>query len=164
VLRGDERPANITEQLDFALLCQQYYLRRYAAAESFFAGAFAADPKLADDLKSWNRYNAACVAALAGSGQGEDVAKLEEREKARLRGQALVWLKTDLAPHMRQFASEQPHDRDEARARLLHWQQDTDLVSVRGTAGLAELPEAECAEWHKLWQEVEDALAKYAKK
>src|SRR5208282_5104455 len=30
VLRGDARPANAAEQLDFALLCQQYYVRRYA--------------------------------------------------------------------------------------------------------------------------------------
>ena len=37
-----------------------------------YAAAFAADPKLADDLKAGHRYNAACFAALAAAGQGED--------------------------------------------------------------------------------------------
>jgi len=164
VLRGDDKPASAAEQLDFANLCQQYYLRRYAAAERFFAGAFAADPKLAGDLKSFNRYDAACAAALAASGQGEDAAKLDDKEKARLRGQALVWLKADLAAHLKQLASKQPHDRDEARARLLHWRQDTDLVGVRDPAGLAKLPEAERAAWQRLWREVEGALATHVKK
>jgi tetratricopeptide (TPR) repeat protein len=164
VLRGDDRPANAAEELDFAILCQQYYLRRYVAAERFFAGAFAADPKLVDDLKSWNRYNAACAAALAGSGQGENAAQLDDKEKARLRGQALVWLKADLAAHGRQLASDQLQDRDEARVRLLHWQQDPDLVGVRDAAGLAKLPVTERAAWQKLWQEVEGVLAKFAKK
>jgi len=115
-------------------------------------------------LKSFNRYAAACAAALAGSGQGEDTAKLDDKEKARLRGQALTWLKADLAARVKQLASKQAHDRDDAKARLLHWRQDTDLVGVRDPAGLANLPEAERAAWQRLWREVDGALAQYAKK
>src|SRR6516164_4586354 len=61
-------------------------------ATGLYAAAFAADPKLADDLKAGHRYRAACAAALAAAGQGEDAAKLDDKEKVRLRKQALDWL------------------------------------------------------------------------
>ena len=44
---------------------------------------------------------------------------------------------------------------------LGHWQQDTDFAGVRGTEALAKLPEAEQADWTKLWQDVA-ALGKQA--
>jgi hypothetical protein len=34
---------------------------------------------------------------------------------------------------------------------LHHWQQDSDLAGVRDPAALAKMPEAERAEWQKLW-------------
>ena len=37
-----------------------------------------------------------------------------------------------------------------------YWQQDADFTAVRDA--LAKLPEAERAEWHKLWQDVEALL------
>jgi hypothetical protein len=40
-------------------------------------------------------------------------------------------------------------------------QQDADFAGVRGTEALAKLPEAERAEWTKLWQDVA-ALGKQA--
>jgi hypothetical protein len=56
-------------------------------------------------------------------------------------------------------------DPDKARPlvieRMAHWQQDTDFAGVRGTEALAKLPEAERAEWTKLWQDVA-ALGKQA--
>jgi tetratricopeptide (TPR) repeat protein len=72
-------------------------LGKPAAAARFAAEAFAARPKLADDLRFPNRRNAACSAALAGCGQGQDAAKLDDAERARLRRQALDWLRADLA-------------------------------------------------------------------
>jgi Flp pilus assembly protein TadD len=163
VLRGEDKPANATEQLEFASVCQEYYLRRYVAAERFFAAAFAADARLAEDVNNWNRYDAACAAALAGCGRGVDAAELDETDRARLRGQALAWLRADLAVHRKQLASERAKERAEARDRLQHWTQDIDLVGVREAAGLAKLPEAERTAWEKLWQEV-DALIKSADK
>ena len=43
---------------------------------------------------------------------------------------------------------------------LKHWQEDTDLVGLRDAAALAKLPEAERAEWQKLWAEVESLRKK----
>src|SRR5262249_12180836 len=96
ILKGDTKAANATEEVDLAYLCQQYK-KRYAAAARFFSGAFAADPDLADDLESQVRYNAACAAALAAAGKGEDAGRLKDQERTKFRQQALKWLQADLA-------------------------------------------------------------------
>src|SRR5205814_89708 len=74
----------------------------------FYAEAFAAQPALADDLKVGHRYNAACYAALAAAGMGEDTARLDDKEKSRLRKQALDWLRADLTLWSKQLASDKP--------------------------------------------------------
>jgi len=70
ILKGDAQPAENQERLQLADLCVKYK-KRDVAAVGFFTDAFAADPKLADDLRLQHRYNAACSAALAGTGQGK---------------------------------------------------------------------------------------------
>src|SRR5205823_10023601 len=97
------------------------------AAAHFYAEAFTAHPKLADDLRFPNRYNAACSAALAGCGQGKDAAGIDDAKRARLRRQALDWLRADLAAWC-QLLEKQP---DQTRARvqwLRRWQQDADFA------------------------------------
>ncbi len=71
-----------------------------AAAARFWAEALAADPKLVDDRRSGHRYNAACAAALAGAGQGNDgpppaAARTTLPEQARdwLKPERLSWTK-----------------------------------------------------------------------
>ena len=56
-----------------------------------------ADPKLGDDRRAGHRYNAACAAALAGAGQGKDDPQPDDAAQAKLRGQALDWLKAERA-------------------------------------------------------------------
>ena len=128
-------------------------------AARFYAEAFAAKPKLADVLEVSNRYNAACAAALAGCGQGQDAAALDDAERARLRRQALDWLRADLAA-WGQLLQKQP---EQAPARvqqtLRDWQQDQDFAGVRGDV-LANLPEAERQGWRQLWADVEQTLKK----
>ena len=46
--------------------------KRYAAEAGLFAEAYAANPELRDDWVSNGLYTAACAAALAGLGQGDD--------------------------------------------------------------------------------------------
>src|SRR5262249_35751333 len=66
------------------------------ASAGFYAQAFRALPDAAE-LRTGYRYNAACSAALAGCGKGKHAAELGDEPRARLRGQALDWLKADLA-------------------------------------------------------------------
>jgi len=43
---------------------------------------------------------------------------------------------------------------------LKHWQADSDLAGVRDAAALAGLPEAERADWQRLWADVQAVLEK----
>ena len=156
ILRGEARPADPAEQLGLARLCA--LKKRHAAAARFYAEAFAADPMLASDLRQQCRYNAACSAALAAAGQGTDDPKPDAAERDRLRGQALNWLRADLALRQKQAGSAKAEDRAAAQQALRHWQQDADLASVRGQEALVALPAEERAEWDKLWAEVADLL------
>jgi hypothetical protein len=126
-----------------------------------YAEVFASDPKLADDLKSAHRYNAACSAAMAGCGRAKDEPALSEAGRATLRRQALDWLRADLALRARQFESGKPESIADVSQKLAHWKTDPDLADVRDPAAMAKLPDDEQREWRALWAEV-DALTKKA--
>jgi tetratricopeptide (TPR) repeat protein/tRNA A-37 threonylcarbamoyl transferase component Bud32 len=157
--KGDAKPTGPSEQLGLAILCR-HFKQRYTAAAGFFTAAFAAKPQLAEDPRTGNRYHGACASALAAAGRGVDAANLGTKEKTRLRGQALRWLKADLALWSKQLASEKPPDLQAARQALKHWQKDPDLAGVRDPEPLAKLPEVERKEWAKLWTEVAALLKK----
>ncbi len=116
---------------------------------------------MAEDLSTGNRYNAACVAALAGCGRGKDAGSLDEKERARLRAQALKWLRTDLRAWRSLLGTGPDSNRPAIAQQLQHWLEDSDFAGVRGEKALLVLPEAERPDWQKLWQEVE-ALRKQA--
>jgi tetratricopeptide (TPR) repeat protein len=158
LLKGNYRPGTNDERLRLAELCRLKKLYRTTAG--LYADAFAADPKLADDLKAWHRYNAACWAALAAAGQGEDAAKLDDMERARLRKQALDWLKADLALHTKKLESGRPADRAEVQRVLKEWQGDTDFAGIRGQAALEKLPPDEQKAFTQLWADVAALLQK----
>jgi tetratricopeptide (TPR) repeat protein len=160
VLNGDARPTDAAEQVGLAGLC--LIKKRYTDAARFFADAFKAQPKLADDLQAGHRYNAACVAALAAGGQGEDAARPDDKERARLRQQALGWLRADLDLWGKQAEGGTPQTRALVQQALRHWQEDADLAGLRDAAALAKLPEAERAEWQKLWADAAVTLKKAA--
>jgi tetratricopeptide (TPR) repeat protein len=160
LIAGRDQPANNTERLALAELCRQPGERRYALAARFYADAFRADESLADDLRSANRFHAALAAAAAGCGQGQDAARLDEQEKARLRRQALNWLQADLALWSKQAQDRLASNRATVQQVLRVWQNDARLAGVRDPAALAKQPKEERATWRKLWEEVETVLAK----
>ena len=158
ILEGKTAPANPGERIVWAGVC--YLKRVYGAAARFYADAFTADPKLADDLKAGHRYNAACCAALAAAGQGADAGKLDDQEQSRLRHQALAWLRADLDLWSVRLAGGKSEDRQVVRATLQHWQSDADLSGVREVAALKKLTDNEQAAWRKLWADVAELLKK----
>jgi tetratricopeptide (TPR) repeat protein/serine/threonine protein kinase len=153
LLAGTTAPASPGEGIELAGLCTLKRLNRGAAR--FYDQALAAEPKLADDLRAGHRYNAACAAALAGCGRGKDAGKLKERERIRLRRQALTWLRADLAAWQKLLGKEPDRARTPIQQQMRHWQHDNDFAGVRGPEALAGLPEAERQEWQKLWDDVE---------
>ena len=95
IIKGDQQPKDNAERLRLAQ--RAYDKALHATAARLWAEALAADPKLGDDRQAQHRYNAACAAALAGSGQGKDDPKPDDAAKAKLRKQALDWLKAELS-------------------------------------------------------------------
>jgi tetratricopeptide (TPR) repeat protein len=149
---GSYTPATTAERLDLLQWCQIQKLHRTAAR--LYAAAFAADPRLADDLQAAHRYNAACFAALAAAGQGADAAGIDDKERDRLRQQALAWLRADLTLWTKLLQSGPPAARAAVRQQMQHWQQDTDLAGLRDADALAQRPAEERAACAKLWADV----------
>jgi serine/threonine protein kinase/tetratricopeptide (TPR) repeat protein len=158
ILSGKEQPADAAERIALAELCQLPCKKRYATAARFYREAFAAEAKRADDRPSDARYDAACAAALAGCGQGVDADTLDTTARARLRQQALDWLRADRAA-WQVLEGDRSKAAPAVREKMQHWLQDTDFAGVRGPQALAKLPEAERSAWGKLWAEVEELFA-----
>src|SRR5262249_45302699 len=104
--------------------------------------------------------NAACAAALAGSGQGKDDPPLDEVTKTRWRKQALDWLEADLAEWSKLLASGPPQARQLIPKTLQHWKADPDLAGIRDPAALGKLLADEQEAGRALWTEVDALLAK----
>jgi tetratricopeptide (TPR) repeat protein len=155
-LKGQAKPADAAEYLQLAEVCQEHKHLNVAAAR-FYEEAFASQPELLE--KPWLRYNAACAAALAGGGRGDD-APGNQGDCARLRSQALDWLRADLNVWKPQLSSADPAVRQQAGKGLAHWRDDDDLAVVRSADALAKLPEGERADWRQLWADLDALLPK----
>jgi tetratricopeptide (TPR) repeat protein len=155
ILSGKRTPAGTAERLEYASLC--VLTRRYRASMLYYTSAFAADPKLANDLSAAHRYNAACSAALAGTGAGADAARLTATERLGLRRQALTWLRADLAQWKRLVANGEV-GRSRLARTLQHWQKDSDLAGIRVRDAVARLTAEEHQACRTLWAEVEALL------
>jgi eukaryotic-like serine/threonine-protein kinase len=157
-LKGELKPGSNQERLAMAEVCRAK--KFHHAAYRLYADAFAARPKLADDLDREYRFNAACCAALAGAGKGEDTAKLDDQERARLHKQAFEWFRADLTLRTRKLTNGDFVDRAEGLQNLKNWQTNRDLAGVRDKDALAKLPAEERALWEKLWADVAAVLKK----
>ena len=158
VRSGAASPATAEE---FVLFVQMSHCTgHHAAATRLYVAAFALWPRLAADPAAGQRYNAAGYAALAGCGHGAD-APTDPVGRARLRHQALAWLRADLAFWSRQAGARDPRIRNVLRQKMQDWQRDRNLAGVRDPDALAKLPDAEHQDWEKLWADV-DALRRRA--
>jgi tetratricopeptide (TPR) repeat protein len=161
IFKGEDKPTDNAERLVFAMMC--YDRKHYCAGVRLWAEAFASDPKLGEDLEAESRYNAACTAALAAAGQGIDDPPPDDAAKAKLRAQALDWLKAELTAWARVLESGPPQARAVVEETLKQWKQDTDFAGIRDVKELAKLPEDERKQWRALWADL-DALIKRATK
>jgi serine/threonine protein kinase/Flp pilus assembly protein TadD len=159
ILAGQAQPADAGEGIALAQLCQ-LYKQRYAAAVRFYAAAFKAQARFAEDLNLQHRCNAAWAAALAGCGHGKDADQSDDRERARLRRQSLAWLRAELDLYPRLLDKEPDKARPLVREALQLWQQQKAFDCVRRAEALARLPAEERAAWARLWADVTDLLAR----
>jgi tetratricopeptide (TPR) repeat protein len=139
-------PANAGEALALSHYCRQS--NRNAGWARFAEAAFAADPA----TKPAERYDAACAACLAAAGEGVDPPP--EADRPGLRHRAIGWLQEELAARQKLLVDHPDSERVTVLADLKHWQEDSDLVSVRDSAALTKLPAAERTEWEAFWRTV----------
>jgi len=157
VLSG-QPPNDDTERI--ALAFHAYRKAHYATATRLLAEALADDPKLSEDRIAQHRYHAARAAAIAAAGRGKDDPPPDDSAKAKLRRQALDWLKAELSAWKRVVMTVGPGNKETVAKTLKHWKSDSDLAGIRDEAELAKLPEEERAAFKKLWAEVDGLLAK----
>jgi serine/threonine protein kinase/Flp pilus assembly protein TadD len=158
VLQGKAQPKDASECIAFARNCQQFR-KLQGAAVRFYEEAFTADPTLTENLAGSYRYHAACAAALAGCGQGNDVADLQEKDLARLRKQSRDWLRSDLEAWHRLLGREPDKAPPVIVRTLHHWLENKDFAGMRGPEAPARLPENEGLAWEQLWADVAHLLA-----
>jgi tetratricopeptide (TPR) repeat protein len=163
ILQGEARPANASEAVALAQMCQQHK-KRHASAAQLYADAFAAEWKLFPVLQQQHRYNAACSAARAAAGEGEDARLLPDKAVCMFRRWALGWLREDLTAYDKRAGQNNPAANKAIQQRLAHWRSDGDLASVRDSQALDRLPENERAAWQALWRDVEQVANRVAKK
>jgi eukaryotic-like serine/threonine-protein kinase len=156
LLRDEDKPRDNAERLAFAQMACDH--KNFAVATRLWAEALESEPKLGNVRQTQHRYNAACAAALAAAGAGKDEPQPDDVAKAKLRGQALGWLKAELAAWSKLLESGPPQDRPAIVQTLQHWKVDTDLTGVRDPEALAKLPEPERKKWQSLWADVEALL------
>jgi tetratricopeptide (TPR) repeat protein len=157
VLAGKARPADDRERFGLSEVCR--LRRRFAAAARLFTEASVGLPELVTNIQAGHRYRAAVAAAQAGCGEGED-APPDGPERARLRLQALAWLRGQLADLTALVEVAKPEGRKWVRAGLEQWQRDPGLAALRDAAALARLPEAERDGWRRLWADVATLLTR----
>lgn len=153
IFAGKERPTDAPTQRALAEWCLKHK-RLTAMAAELYGSAFTMQPSLADDLETGNRYDAACAAALAGCGMGEDVAKLGDEQRTALRKSALDWLTEEYKAFAERHRLGKRGDRNILATAVRSWLKNGDLACVRGEAGLAKLPAEEQRVWQALWKDV----------
>jgi serine/threonine protein kinase/Flp pilus assembly protein TadD len=145
---GKEKPAGAAEARELGWIC--LVTGDYALGVRLYAAAFAAAPDPTNHIHLGHRYGAACCAVLAAA-----ALKADDRERPRLRRQALDWLRADLAFWEHQAEARDTGSRARMQQALWTWQNHPELASVRPKEGLATLPDAERSAWEKLWADVE---------
>jgi tetratricopeptide (TPR) repeat protein len=154
-------PEDAREQVALAFFCAEHK-EQFGLAARWMGEALAAEPGLADVPKYENRFVAAALAALAGTGKGKDAPALNDKDRARFREQSRAWLQADLSAWAKHLDGGTEKAVRDVRQALVRWQRSAAFDAVRGDR-LDGLPTEEREAWRKLWADTE-ALDKKARK
>jgi serine/threonine-protein kinase len=144
-------PRNNDDRLARIAVCKS--MRRITRAVSLYSDAFSADPDFASIPGTSHRYNAACCAARAAAGDGDDSSELNQAQRAALRERARMWLSDELVAKRSLLAGPQSEHRIAVPGQLETWFTDPALASVRDDGALRKLPSAERDAWLALWRD-----------
>src|SRR5262249_30117308 len=138
-----------------------YDRRRFTLAAPLWAAALASDPQ-PGDRGTGVRHSAARAAALAAAGQANDEQPPDDAAKAKLRGQALAWLRAELTAWTKDVKSDPAPDQPNIIQTLSLWRKESDLAGIRDVKMLAMLPATEQKAFTRLWADVAALLSKKA--
>jgi tetratricopeptide (TPR) repeat protein/tRNA A-37 threonylcarbamoyl transferase component Bud32 len=153
LLQGRSQPRDNEDR--FALLGVCQFQGRYGTVARMYAEAFAADPRLAANVKSESHHRAATFTALAGCGRGEDASEFSEEERTHWRKQAREWLRAELVFWAQKLESGPVADRVRVQQTLRRWLADPDLCGLRDIDALDRMSPSECEECRALWGNVD---------
>ena len=160
VLRGEQKTTDFTELILLAMRAGAMFLPGSSAR--LYGEALEINPKLAEEWHAGHRYHAACAAALAASGRGKDDPPPDGEGKARFRRQARDWLQAELNQWTKVLDTGPAETSVKVAPTLSRWKVDTDLAGIRDAKELARLPDEERAAFQKLWNDVDQLLARAA--
>jgi eukaryotic-like serine/threonine-protein kinase len=149
-LAKTHQPKDNDERLALLGVCQ--FTGRTLTTARLYADAFAADPKLPNDIVAGHRFNAARAATLAGVGNGTDATDLTDQGKENWRGQGRQWLRAELAACQRTFEAD-PAARHSVRQALGRWREANESGGLRDPAITKRLPPSEQSELEAIWAE-----------
>ncbi len=145
-MEADERAA-------LARLCRIRQL--HAASARLWDETFSKSPRYAEDPNTGYRFAAACSAALAATGQGQEVPLTDQPVRDRLRKKAIDWLEADLTLCAAMIETGSYPERSAIPTRLSYWRVVPDLAGVRDPAALADIPADEHRRCTALWSRVD---------
>jgi tetratricopeptide (TPR) repeat protein len=157
MLAGQAKLRSPAERLALAAVCRS--MGRTARAASLCAEAFEAGPDLADQPGADYRYYAACWAARAGCGDGEDAAGLSDKERASWRDQARQWLRDDLIAKKALLVGAHGEELLAISGKVQNWLKESELRGVRDEIELRKLRPVEREAWLELWRDTNALLA-----
>ncbi|MFO0953724.1 MAG: serine/threonine-protein kinase [Isosphaeraceae bacterium] len=153
---GKDQPRNDAERVDLAGVAVEAGWHAFAA--TLYAKALESDADVAQGKPSISRQFAARAAAVAGLGASRDQPPTDDAEKARLRAQALAWLRADLTAYTPPIKKgERNVPRRDALLNLQAWLHAYEFAAFRGPA-LEALPASEQAAWRAFWADVNSLL------
>src|SRR5262249_51465897 len=129
-------------------------------AARFYAAALAGGSQPSPDVRAGHLFHAACAAALASAGKGQDAAKLDDKERDRWRKQAVAWLRAALTSWSARVNQGTPAEQFAVRRQLERWQKAAELAILRDEDALANLAVDEQASCRTLWADVHSLLRK----
>jgi eukaryotic-like serine/threonine-protein kinase len=156
--QGQYTPANNDERLAFLGVCE--FNSRNAVEAQLLFDAFAADPKLADNVRNGLRFRAARVALAASQGRGVGAPLLSEITRAAWRDRAISWLQADLIAMNKLLDQNLAGNSAYVATTLGHWKTNRDLMPIRDASAIEQLPPAEREECKSLWSDVDTAIAR----
>jgi serine/threonine protein kinase/tetratricopeptide (TPR) repeat protein len=150
---------NVKEQFDLGAFCL-YHQDLPVTAARFYAAALAAPVQPSRDVRAGYLFHAACAAALAGAGKGQDAPQLDEEDRRRWRNQAVAWLRTALTCWSQRLKEATPAEQQAICRQLERWEKAVELTTLRDEHALARLGADERALCRTLWAEVRILLRK----